>query len=237
MTTAQAPATSPAPQSGSAASDDHHLHSRPAPRGRYLLTLCVAALGVVYGDIGTSPLYALRECFHGEHGIAPTPTNIMGVLSMVFWALLLVISGKYITFVLRADNQGEGGILALTALATPIKILSRTERWPLVLLGIFGAALLYGDGMITPAISALSAVEGLETATPIFTPYVVPITIVILIGLLLIQSHGTGGVRRVFGPVTFVWFAIIGIVGAIEIARHPGVLESINPIHAVDFFR
>jgi KUP system potassium uptake protein len=196
----------------------------------------VAALGVVYGDIGTSPLYALRECFHGAHAREPTPTNIMGVLSMVFWSLVLVISGKYITFVLRADNQGEGGILALTALATPIKILSRTERWPLVLLGIFGAALLYGDGMITPAISVLSAVEGLDTATPIFTPYVVPITIGILIGLFLIQSHGTGGVGRIFGPVTFVWFATIGLLGALEIARYPAVLEAVNPGHAVDFF-
>ncbi|MGE3957611.1 MAG: potassium transporter Kup [Vicinamibacterales bacterium] len=217
--------------------DDAHGHPHESPRGRYLFTLSVAALGVVYGDIGTSPLYALRECFHGEHAIAPTPDNIMGVLSMVFWALILVISGKYLTFVLRADNQGEGGILALTSLATPIKILSRTERWPLVLLGIFGAALLYGDGMITPAISVLSAVEGLDTATPIFTPYVQPITIVILVGLFVIQSHGTGGVGKIFGPVTFLWFLTIGMLGAVEIARHPGVLESINPVHAVDFFR
>jgi len=213
---------------------DHKPHE--APRGRYLLTLSVAALGVVYGDIGTSPLYALRECFHGPHAIPPTPQNIMGVLSMVFWALLLVISGKYLTFVLRADNHGEGGILALTALATPIKILSRTERWPLVLLGIFGASLLYGDGMITPAISVLSAVEGLDTATPIFTPYVIPITIVILIGLFLIQSHGTGGVGRIFGPVTFVWFATLALLGVLEIAKHPGVLAAINPVYAVRFF-
>ncbi|HUR34057.1 MAG TPA: potassium transporter Kup [Vicinamibacterales bacterium] len=215
---------------------DHDPHSREAPRGRYLVTLSVAALGVVYGDIGTSPLYALRECFYGEHAIPPTATNIMGVLSMVLWALVLVISLKYITFVLRADNQGEGGILALTALATPIKILSRKERWPLVLLGIFGAALLYGDGMITPAISVLSAVEGLSIGTPIFEPFVVPITIGILIGLFLIQSHGTGGVGRIFGPVTFVWFVTIGLLGAIEIGRHPGVLAAVNPMHAVDFF-
>ena len=228
------PAAPGAPHSDAHA-DGHHAPQ--APRGRYLLTLSVAALGVVYGDIGTSPLYALRECFHGEHAIAPTPTNILGVLSLIFWALLLVISGKYITFVLRADNHGEGGILALTSLATPIKILSRKERWPLVLLGIFGAALLYGDGMITPAISVLSAVEGLDTATPIFTPFVVPITIVILIFLFLIQSRGTGGVGRIFGPVTFVWFVIIGLMGALEIARHPAVLGAVNPSHAVDFFR
>ncbi len=232
--------TATPPADGSAphhAPDDSHGHSHEAPRGRYLFTLAVAALGVVYGDIGTSPLYALRECFHGEHAIAPTPENIMGVLSMIFWSLVLVISGKYITFVLRADNQGEGGILALTSLATPIKILSKTERWPLVLLGIFGAALLYGDGMITPAISVLSAVEGLDTATPVFTPYVVPITIVILVFLFIIQSHGTGGVGRIFGPVTFIWFITIGGLGALEIYRHPQVLESINPSHAIDFFR
>src|SRR6478672_4539745 len=218
MTTAQAPATSPAPQSGSAASDDHHLQSRPAPRGRYLLTLCVAALGVVYGDIGTSPLYALRECFHGEHGIAPTPTNVMGVLSMIFWSLILVISGKYITFVLRADNQGEGGILALTALATPIKILSRTERWPLVLLGIFGAALLYGDGMITPAISVLSAVEGLQLATPIFTPYVLPITIGMtgywILGTVVLAITGGESLYVDLGhfgrrPIRIAWFTVV----------------------------
>jgi KUP system potassium uptake protein len=221
---------------------DAHAHAhadRPAhdtPRGRYLLTLSIAALGVVYGDIGTSPLYAMRECFHGPHAILPTRENIMGVLSLVFWSLMLVISGKYLTFVLRADNSGEGGILALTALATPIKIISKKERWPLVLLGLFGAALLYGDGMITPAISVLSAVEGLEIATPIFTPYVIPATISIIIGLFLIQSHGTGGVGRIFGPVTFVWFATLGLLGAAEIARHPGVLAAINPVHAVRFF-
>jgi len=224
-------------QSPDIGTDSHHGHDAQTPTGRYLLTLSVAALGVVYGDIGTSPLYALRECFHGPHAIPPTPANIMGVLSLVFWALLLIISGKYITFVLRADNHGEGGILALTALATPIKILSKTERWPLVLLGIFGAALLYGDGMITPAISVLSAVEGLDAATPIFTPYVVPITIGILIGLFLIQSHGTGGVGKIFGPVTGVWFATIGLLGGLEIARYPAVLEAVNPWHAVEFFR
>jgi KUP system potassium uptake protein len=219
---------------------DAHPHlERPehaAPRGRHLLTLSIAALGVVYGDIGTSPLYAMRECFHGPHAILPTAGNVMGVLSLVFWALLLVVSGKYLTFVLRADNDGEGGILALTALATPIKILSNTERWPLVLLGIFGAALLYGDGMITPAISVLSAVEGLQIATPIFTPYVIPATIAIIVGLFLIQSHGTAGVGRIFGPVTFVWFAILGLLGAVEIVRHPAVLAAVNPAHAVRFF-
>jgi KUP system potassium uptake protein len=206
------------------------------PQGARLATLSLAALGVVYGDIGTSPLYALRECFHGPHAIAATEANIFGVLSMVFWALIVVISGKYLSFVLRADNQGEGGILALTSLATPIKIVSRTERWPLVLLGIFGAALLYGDGMITPAISVLSAVEGLQLATPIFTPYVLPITIGILIALFLIQIHGTGRVGLIFGPVTLVWFGVIGVLGALQIAAHPHVLSALNPWHGVDFF-
>jgi KUP system potassium uptake protein len=221
---------------GASLHPDHALHAE-TPRGRYLLTLSVAALGVVYGDIGTSPLYALRECFNGPHGIVPTAENILGVLSLVFWALVLVISGKYITFVLRADNQGEGGILALTALATPIKILSKTEKWPLVLLGIFGAALLYGDGMITPAISVLSAVEGLDTATPVFSPFVLPITVAILVGLFLLQSRGTGRVGRIFGPVTFVWFVTIAALGAHEIAKYPGVLVALNPAHAFWFFQ
>src|SRR3954451_10201104 len=209
-----------------------HAHGPATPQGRYLVTLSIAALGVVYGDIGTSPLYAIRECFHGPHAIQPTPENVIGVLSLVFWSLLLVISGKYITFILRADNEGEGSILALTALATPIKILSKTERWPLVLLGIFGAALLYGDGMITPAISVLSAVEGLQVATPIFTPYVVPITIGILVGLFLIQSHGTARVGLIFGPVTLIWFATLAALGVWHIVRVPGVLAAINPWYA-----
>jgi KUP system potassium uptake protein len=223
-----------APVSGGETTDAHHQDH--GPRGHRLFTLSLAALGVVYGDIGTSPLYALRECFHGPHAIAATPANILGVLSLVFWSLIVVISGKYLRFVLRADNQGEGGILALTALATPIKVVSRTERWPLVLLGIFGAALLYGDGMITPAISVLSAVEGLQLATPIFTPYVVPITIGILIALFLIQSHGTGGVGLVFGPVTFVWFIVLAGLGLRQIAAHPAVFAAINPIYGVQFF-
>jgi KUP system potassium uptake protein len=212
-------------------------HSSHPPGGGRLFTLSLAALGVVYGDIGTSVLYALRECFHGPHAIVTTPENVFGVLSLIFWSLVIVISGKYIAFVLRADNQGEGGILALTALATPIKVVSRTERWPLVLLGIFGAALLYGDGMITPAISVLSSVEGLQLATPVFTPYVLPITIGILIGLFVIQSHGTGRVGLVFGPVMIGWFAVLAILGVRSILAHPAVLGAINPSHAVTFFR
>jgi K+ transporter len=168
---------------------DEHGHPHTAtPRGRYLALLSLTALGIVYGDIGTSPLYAMRECFHGPHAIAATPDNIFGVLSLIFWALIIIISIKYCVFVLRADNHGEGGILALTALATPIKILSKSERTALVVLGIFGAALLYGDGIITPAISVLGAIEGLNVATPLFAPYVVPVTIAIIASQALISG-------------------------------------------------
>src|SRR5687767_1503189 len=171
---------------------DTHL-PREAPKGKYLAFLSLAALGVVYGDIGTSPLYAIRECFHGPHAIATTEANILGVLSLIFWSLIIVISVKYLAFVLRADNQGEGGILSLAALSTPIKPSGRTEKWLLIALGVFGASLLYGDGILTPAISVLGAMEGLTVATPAFTPFVVPITITILVGLFLIQSRGTAG--------------------------------------------
>ncbi|HEX8851860.1 MAG TPA: KUP/HAK/KT family potassium transporter, partial [Pyrinomonadaceae bacterium] len=202
-----------------------------------MLILSLTALGIVYGDIGTSPLYAMRECFHGPHAIESTPENVFGVLSLIFWALILIISLKYCIFVLRADNQGEGGILALTALATPIKIVSKSERWMLVLLGIFGAALLYGDGIITPAISVLGAIEGLNVATPLFAPYVVPLTIVIIVGLFLIQSRGTAKVGRLFGPVMLLWFVCIAALGVMQIARHPAVVGAFNPAHAFAFFR
>jgi KUP system potassium uptake protein len=207
-----------------------------APRGRYLFILSLAALGVVYGDIGTSPLYAIRECFHGPHAIAATAANILGVLSLIFWSLTIVISIKYLVFVLRADNRGEGGILSLTALATPIKQSGRDERWFLIALGLFGAALLYGDGIITPAISVLGAMEGLSVATPLLEPYVVPITIVVLVVLFLFQSHGTAKVGKVFGPVTFLWFAVIALLGVVQIIQQPGVLAALNPLHGVDFF-
>jgi KUP system potassium uptake protein len=211
-------------------------HQPRAPRGRYLATLSLLALGVVYGDIGTSPLYAIRECFYGPHAVAPTHAHVLGVLSLIFWALVVVISIKYLVFVLRADNQGEGGILALTALATPITPTGRSERSLLVLIGIFGAALLYGDGIITPAISVLGAMEGLSVATPVLHPYIVPITIVILIALFLFQSHGTARVGKVFGPVTLLWFAVLAVLGLLQILRYPSVLAAINPIHGVRFF-
>ncbi|HEY0169816.1 MAG TPA: potassium transporter Kup [Pyrinomonadaceae bacterium] len=212
-----------------------HPHTAE-PRGRYLAVLSLTALGIVYGDIGTSPLYAMRECFHGPHAIRPTPENVFGVMSLIFWALILIISVKYCVFVLRADNRGEGGILALTALATPIKVVSRSERTWLVVIGIFGAALLYGDGIITPAISVLGAVEGLNVATPLFAPYVVPATVVIIVGLFLIQSRGTAKVGRLFGPVMLVWFVVIAVLGVMQIVRHPSVFGAFNPAHAFDFF-
>jgi KUP system potassium uptake protein len=200
-------------------------------RGR-LAALSLGALGIVYGDIGTSPLYAMRECFHGPHAIAPTPANILGVLSLIVWALLVVISIKYLLFVVRADNRGEGGILALMALVRTEK----RRRWALVALGLFGAALLYGDGVITPAISVLSAVEGLNVATTFFEPYVVPITIGILIALFLVQRKGTAGIGKVFGPIIILWFTTLGALGIRWILVEPGVLAAVNPWHGIAFF-
>lgn len=226
-------ANAPAPEQQAPAPVDHH--GRPI-RGRYLATLALGALGVVYGDIGTSPLYAMRETFHGPHAIPVTPVNILGVLSLIFWSLIIVITIKYIGFIMRADNRGEGGILALTAFATPIRpLLPSPRRW-LVLLGLFGAALLYGDGVITPAISVLSAVEGLNVATPLFAPYVQPITVAIIVGLFLIQSRGTGKIGRLFGPVMIIWFLTLAILGIIHIGDNPAVLGAINPAHAFRFF-
>ena len=204
-------------------------------RGRYLAALALGALGVVYGDIGTSPLYAIRECFHGEYGVEPTPDHVLGVLSLMFWSLVVIISVKYIVFVMRADNRGEGGILSLVALAVPRDAGYKGSAWFLALLGVFGAALLYGDGMITPAISVLSAVEGLGVATPALGRFVVPITVAILIGVFAIQSRGTGRVGALFGPVMVVWFATLAVLGVRGIAQDPSVLGALAPWHAVEF--
>lgn len=228
-------------QENQQSSDIHSTYTdihvpRETPKGKYLAFLSLAALGVVYGDIGTSPLYAIRECFHGPHAIATTPANILGVLSLIFWSLVIVISVKYLVFVLRADNRGEGGILSLSALATPIKPSGKTEKWFLLALGVFGAALLYGDGILTPAISVLGAMEGLSVATPTLSPFVVPITIAILVGLFLIQSRGTAGVGKIFGPVTLLWFTVLGVLGATQIFHYPLVLSAVNPINGVEFF-
>jgi KUP system potassium uptake protein len=211
---------------------------KPEERGgRYLAALSIGALGVVYGDIGTSPLYAFRECFNGPHRVEFTPENVMGVLSLLFWLLMSLVSFKYLTFVTRANNNGEGGILALMALAFPERLRRDCKGGQalLVALGVFGAALLYGDGIITPAISVLSAVEGLEVATPVLKPYVVPITVVIIITFFAFQKHGTGGVGKVFGPITLVWFITIGILGIAHIVKAPEVLRAANPYYAISF--
>jgi KUP system potassium uptake protein len=208
-----------------------------APRGGYLATLALAALGVVYGDIGTSPLYAIRESFYGTHGIAVTPGNVLGVLSLVFWSLVIVVTIKYHIVIIRADNKGEGGVLALMALVNGSRLArGLAPRRVMIVLGIFGSALLYADGALTPAISVLSAVEGLEIATPTFSSWVLPVTLAILIGLFVLQSRGTARIGAVFGPVMLVWFATIGVLGLSEIARQPGVLAAVSPYHAARFF-
>ncbi|MBC8131904.1 MAG: potassium transporter Kup, partial [Deltaproteobacteria bacterium] len=205
--------------------------------GADLAKLTLGALGVVYGDIGTSPLYALRECVTAPHGVPATPENIMGLLSLIVWSLILVISVKYLRFVMKADNEGEGGVLALMALvARRAKQTGPRRTRALIYLGLFGAALLYGDGMITPAISVLSAVEGLEVATKAFTPFVVPVTCVILVALFAVQKRGTGGIGTVFGPMTLCWFIAIAAAGMPSIIRRPEILWAVNPVHAVQFF-
>ncbi|HKK47333.1 MAG TPA: potassium transporter Kup [Balneolaceae bacterium] len=196
--------------------------------------LSLLAIGVVYGDIGTSPLYAIRECFYGPHRIGTTPENIFGILSLVFWSLILVITIKYLLIILRADHDGEGGILALMELVRPGQ---KGMKFIIIsTLGIFGAALLYGDGMITPAISVLSAVEGLEVATPFFKPFIIPVTIIILIGLFLFQKKGTSLVGSVFGPITVIWFLTIATLGLSQIVTKPGILAALNPYYAINFF-
>ena len=198
----------------------------------------LTALGVVYGDIGTSPLYALKTCFSHESGVLATHDNVLGILSLIFWALILIVSVKYLVFVLRADNRGEGGILALMALAFPErkKETSPRTKWVLIAFGLFGAALLYGDGLITPAISVLGAMEGLEVAAPAFKPYVVPLTIIVLIGLFCVQRVGTGSVGRVFGWVMLLWFVTLAVLGVLQIVHRPEVLKCVNPAYAWQFF-
>ncbi len=197
--------------------------------------LSLAALGVVFGDIGTSPLYALRECFHGDYAIPVSQANVLGVLSLLVWSLIVIVSLKYLTFIMKADNDGEGGILALTALIITHSKKNGFERWFLVAIGLFGAALLYGDGMITPAISVLSAVEGVQIIAPAFKDIVIPVTILVLAGLFLFQHHGTAKVGALFGPIIFLWFTVIGILGIVEILRYPEVLRAILPWYGISF--
>ena len=198
-------------------------------------SLTLAALGVVYGDIGTSPLYAFKEAFVGGHDLAVTHTHVLATLSTMFWALMLVISLKYVWIVLRFDNEGEGGVLALTALAN--RVLRKRPRWILFasVIGVFGAALFYGDAIITPAISVLSAIEGISVAAPRLEHLIIPITIAILITLFAVQRHGTARIGRLFGPITIVWFLTLGALGVLSIVRTPGVLVAINPMHAIGF--
>ena len=207
-----------------------------APHTESSAVLALAVLGVVYGDIGTSPIYALRECFAGKNPIPVTPDNVLGVLSLVFWTLVLVISVKYMVFVLRADNRGEGGTFAMLALLRAHRDPQRLPRRVLILLGLLGASMLYGGAMITPAISVLSAVEGLQVAAPRLHAYVIPVTIAILFALFAVQRHGTARVGAVFGPLTLVWFAVLAALGVHGIAQAPQVLLALNPWHGVRFF-
>jgi len=205
------------------------------PKKQHLVTLSLAALGVVFGDIGTSPIYAIRECFHGEYGIVATPANVLGVLSLMFWALTIIVSLKYLTFILQADNNGEGGVIALTSLIRPQGLRKVGMRPVLVSFGLFAACLLYGDGMITPAISVLSAVEGLKVISPDFTPFVIPLTIVILVALFLLQRRGTAKMGTLFGPVIFIWFSTLALLGVGKIMVCPRILAAFFPWYGVEF--
>ena len=199
-----------------------------------LAALTLAAVGVVYGDIGTSPLYALKEVF--AHGRVPlTPANILGILSLVFWTLTVVVSLKYVTLILRADNNGEGGLIAMLALASQAVKHKPQLRSALLMLGIFGTAIFFGDGVITPAISVLSAVEGLEVAAPQLHRYVVPITLLVLTALFAAQRFGTAAVGKLFGPITLVWMAVLALMGVVHIMANPAVLVALSPHHALGF--
>jgi KUP system potassium uptake protein len=213
-------------------SHEGHSHSKTGTAA-----LALGALGVVYGDIGTSPLYALKEAFtEKSHVMTVDRINVYGICSLAFWALVIIISVKYLLLVMRADNKGEGGILALTALVMPRRGPIAAKAGLLVALGIFGTALLYGDGIITPAISVLSAVEGLEEVSPAFSSWVIPIAIVILLGLFMVQKRGTGTVGKVFGPIMLVWFATLALLGLSKIIEEPGIFASVNPIYAFRYF-
>ena len=200
------------------------------------LSLMLGAIGVVYGDVGTSPLYTMKEIFNGPHAVLATPENVLGILSLIFWSSILVISIKYISFVMRANNDGEGGIMALMALALRHRDKQR-QRNVIIALGLFGTALFYGDGIITPAISVLSAVEGLEVAAPGLHAYVLPATILVLIVLFMFQSYGTDKVGMLFGPVMLIWFGVLGLLGLLSVYQNPLVLQALNPIYAVHFFQ
>jgi KUP system potassium uptake protein len=212
---------------------DARQPSQPAPHPA-TAALVVGALGVVFGDIGTSPLYALRETFLHGTGLAPTPEHVLGVLSMLFWAVTLTVTIKYVVLIMRADNKGEGGVLALATLASRgLSAKARRIRNTVTIFAVVGLALFYGDAIITPAMTVMSAVEGLSAVTPAFTPLVVPVSLAILVGLFLLQSRGTADVGRLFGPVMLLWFVVLGVLGAWQVVKNPAVLEAINPIHAL----
>ena len=207
-----------------------HEHSKSS-----LSALTLAAIGIVYGDIGTSPLYTMQEVFDAKHGLALSQGNIMGIVSLILWGLIFIVSLKYVTLVLRASNRGEGGIMALTALTLESVGKGNRLYFPLVVLGIIGASLFYGDGVVTPAMTVLSAIEGIKVATPALKPFVVPITLIILVCLYAMQSHGTATIGKLFGPVMVLWFAVLAAMGLYNILRMPAVLEAFNPFYAVSF--
>jgi KUP system potassium uptake protein len=232
------PVVTLAPSPAAAEPNEHGHATVSNPRGKRLAVLTLTALGVVYGDIGTSPLYTVRETFHHSYGLHPDVRNVYGILSLIVWALVLVVVVKYLVFILRADNRGEGGVLAALALALQRQHRAEDQRRRvlLVVLGVFGTALLYGDGVITPAISVLGAVEGLKVVAPSLEPFVVSLTIGILFALFLFQRHGTARVGKTFGPITLVWFMVIGVLGLREILRAPRILAAVNPWFAARFF-
>jgi KUP system potassium uptake protein len=201
-----------------------------------LAALTLAAVGIVYGDIGTSPLYTLKTIFDPEHGLALTEANLQGIISLIFWGLSFIVSLKYVSLVLRADNRGEGGIMALMALAlNSVSKFAQGWHYPLMLLGVFGATMFYGDSVITPAISVLGAIEGLEVAAPGLEQYIVPLTIIVLITLYAVQRHGTAGIGRWFGPIMVIWFAALAAMGVVNIIEAPQILWALNPLHALRF--
>jgi KUP system potassium uptake protein len=232
---------------GAAATDAEHVPAiepdatkeHPATLASHkagIAALTVGALGVVFGDIGTSPLYAMKEVFRGPHPLQPDPDSVYGVLSLVFWAITIIVSIKYVSLIMRADNEGEGGIMALISLVQGATIRSRQAKFALIALGAFGASLFYGDGMITPAVSVLSAVEGLGIAAPGLEDYVIPITLVIITTLFSIQRFGTSAVGRLFGPVMGLWFVVIGLLGLVKVVGDPGVLRALSPTYGISFF-
>ena len=210
-------------------------HPAAGASGKRLAVLALSALGVVYGDIGTSPLYAVKEVFAGNHPIPITEANIFGSLSLFFWALVIIVSIKYVIFILRADNRGEGGVMAMIALALHDAQGKPRQMKLIMIVGILGAAMFYGDGMVTPAMSVLSAVEGLEVATPAFKPFVIPITMLVLFGLFFVQRHGTAMVGAAFGPVMLIWFTTLSVLGISNIVDHPEILAALNPLYGLEF--